>query len=135
MSENTRKQRAARTMLIATTLTTAYAAGWESAVFDTRGLDELKLLLTLAGFDGTSLELKSLVAPDASASDQSPGAFFTELASDGTIDELQILAAVITSEGNQIALSFGVQQFNHVKIQAKRTGGAAGTLAMTALGG
>ena len=130
MSENTRKLRDAQELKAATALPTTYGA-WESAVFDSKGLDELKLLLTVSGgFDGTSFEIKALVADDAA-----PAVFYTELTSAGAVDEATVAAAVITSEGSLITWAYGCQNFNRCKFQAKRTGGTTGSVALSVLGG
>ena len=130
MSEKTRKTDDAKELLVATPLPVAYGA-WESDVFDSKRLDELKLLLTVSnGFDGASIEIKSLVADAAT-----PGKFYTELVGNGSVDEVSILAAVLTAEGNQIAIAFGCQNFKRVKFQAKRTGGTQGDLSLSVLGG
>jgi len=116
----------------ATALPTSYGAGWVSNEFPTVGLDELKLLFEVSGaFDGTSIEIKTQVVDDTPGEDKS----YTELQPTGVLDDATVAAAILTSESNLISYSLGCQQYDRVKVYAKRTGGTQGDLALRVLGG
>lgn len=126
------KIRNSQLLLAATTLPASYDGSWVSAKFNTIGVEELKVLCTVAGgFDGTSVEIKSQAVDDTTGA----AANYTELKPDGTLDEVTVLAAEITSEGGVFALAFGCKAFDAVRFLAKRTGGASGDMALRVLGG
>lgn len=118
-----------------TTLTVAYAAGWESDELDCSGFEDVKLLLTFGGgIDATTVELRTRVT------DRDGSVFFTEYdvvaGAPATVrlDEVQITAAQIAADPT-LVVPYSARGVRRMVVQAKRTGGAAGTLQISATGG
>lgn len=109
-----------------TTLTTAYAAGWESSFFNCGPHGTLTMLLTVAVADSTSIELRADVE-DFPGSDGHEK--FRVAGGAASPDEIVITSAQVPGSG-KIALPHTVNGASRIKWRAKKTGGA-GTATLT----
>lgn len=114
----------------ATALTSAYASGWDSGTIDTRNFDQVRLLFAFVWNDATSIEFQLQFS-----SDEGTTWFTDHRVSSGTATRNEVTLAVTASLN--FALAVDCKDYTHLRVQAKYTGGSAGTdsLALSYTGG
>lgn len=113
------------------TLTTAYTGYYTDAVF-CQEYDTLRLLCSISGWDGTSLEIMSQIRDDVD------GDWHSELKNtSGTIslDSGSVADSVLDAESDTVAIPVDVRGIVQIRFAFKRTGGSAGDLTVLATGG